>query len=71
MPDVGSGFKDNIAQVGVYFRSLNTKLIKEEPKYGVIYFVNISALSSKVVVVISQEISYESHRLIRYIGFSF
>ena len=36
LPDIGSGFKDNIAQVGVYFRSLNTKLIKEEPKYGVI-----------------------------------
>ena len=31
----GSGFKDNFAQIGVYFQSLNTKLIYEEPKYTV------------------------------------
>ena len=32
---VGSGFKDNFAQIGVYFQSLNTKITKEEPKYMV------------------------------------
>ena len=31
----GSGFKDNFAQIGVYFQSLNTKRIYEEPKYTV------------------------------------
>ena len=29
------GKKENFAQIGVYFQSLNTKLIYEEPKYEV------------------------------------
>jgi len=29
----GSGFKNNVAQISVYFQSLNAKLIYEEPKY--------------------------------------
>ena len=31
----GPGFKENFAQIGVYFQSLNTKLVQEEPKYTV------------------------------------
>ena len=37
----GSGFKDNFAQIGVYFQSLNTKLIYEEPKYTVNVLTNV------------------------------
>ena len=33
-----SGFKNNFAQIGVYYQSLNTKLTKEEAKYNVINF---------------------------------
>ena len=35
-----SGFKNNFAQIGVYYQSLNTKLTKEEAKYNVINFIN-------------------------------
>lgn len=34
-----TGSKDNFVQIGVYFQSLNTKLIYEEPKYYVSYCV--------------------------------
>ena len=33
--DTGPGFKENFVQIGVYFQSLNTKKILEEPKYTV------------------------------------
>ena len=42
----GSGFKDNFAQIGVYFQSLNTKLIYEEPKYTVRYKKDKTKLKS-------------------------
>ena len=36
----GSNFKDNVAQIWVYFQSLDTKLTYEEAKYNVIIFVD-------------------------------
>ena len=35
-----TGSKENFIQIGVYFQSLNTKLIYEEPKYYVRYPLN-------------------------------
>ena len=35
-----TGSKENFIQIGVYFQSLNTKLIYEEPKYYVSYPLN-------------------------------
>ena len=32
----GSVSKDNLIQIGVYYQSLNTRMISEEPKYQVI-----------------------------------
>ena len=38
----GPGFKNNFAQIGVYFQSLNAKFIAEEPKYTVNFITEIS-----------------------------
>ena len=38
--DTGPGFKENFAQIGVYFQSLNTRWITEEPTYTVSTFHN-------------------------------
>ena len=35
MSDTGPGFKENFAQIGIYFQSLNTRWITEEPTYTV------------------------------------
>ena len=45
--NTGPGFKDNFAQIGVYFQSLNTKKIVEEPKYTV---RNIGCFLEKVLI---------------------
>ena len=34
----GTVSKDNLIQIGVYYQSLNTRMISEEPKYQVILF---------------------------------
>ena len=39
------GKKENFAQIGVYFQSLNTKLIYEEPKYEVTNLIRPARIS--------------------------
>ena len=34
----GTVSKDNLIQIGVYYQSLNTRMISEEPKYQVTLF---------------------------------
>ena len=52
----GSSFRDNVAQIGVYFQSLNSKLTYEQPKYNVNnkfkYFYNFLELKYLYLIII-------------------
>ena len=50
MSQTGSAWEDNLIQIGVYFQSLNTRMISEEPKYEV--FLNTSRYECDLFVVI-------------------
>ena len=50
MSQTGSAWEDNLIQIGVYFQSLNTRMISEEPKYEVL--LNTSRYKCDLFVVI-------------------